>query len=253
MNIPYHHIEKIDGANNQKEAKIASLAQALYNHREQNQEYGSYLLEKKPDSYHDIAHDIMIALTKNIEHHRLFIMTDEMKKELGYILLKNYADYIIDDPIAWHSISSIIRPNLEASYRTIKKWTCTPAIRHVLMDTLVVWDGIQSIMWHHAVANKSSGAVFHANGFSVVKYHKDYVYLPNIDERSDTILWKLDKEQYLQDNIRYNGNLKNHVRDSGLRIDETQNKNSKDLQDWYLDMQKKRQKDAPVDKVKSLR
>jgi hypothetical protein len=38
-----------------------------------------------------------------------------------------------------------------------------------------------------------------------------------------------------------------------LRIDETQNKNSKDLQDWYLDMQKKRQKDAPVDKVKSLR
>ena len=81
MNIPYHHIEKIDGTNNQKETKIVSLAQTLYNHREQNQEYGNYLLEKKPDSYHDIAHDLMIALTKN-EHHRLYIMTDETKKEI---------------------------------------------------------------------------------------------------------------------------------------------------------------------------
>jgi len=99
MNIPYHHIEKIDGTSNQKETKIASLAQTLYGHREQNQEYGNYLLEKKPDSYHDIAHDLMIALTKDVEHHRLYIITDETKKELGYILLKNYADYIVDDQI----------------------------------------------------------------------------------------------------------------------------------------------------------
>jgi len=99
MNIPYHHIQKIDGTSNQKEAKIASLAQTLYNHREQNQEYGNYLLEEKPDSYHDIAQDLMIALTKDVEHHRLYIITDETKKEVGYILLKNYAEYIIDDPI----------------------------------------------------------------------------------------------------------------------------------------------------------
>jgi len=247
MNIPYHHIEKIDGTNNQKETKIVSLAQTLYNHREQNQEYGNYLLEKKPDSYHDIAHDIMIALTKNIEHHRLYIMTDEIKKELGYILLKNYADYIIDDPIAWNTVSSQIMPNVEASYRTIKKWTCTPAIRHVLMDTLVVWDTIQAIMWHHAVANKSSGAVFHANGFSVVKYHKDYVYLPNIDERSDTILWKLDKEQYIQDHINRNGDLKRYLRNNRLRMWETKDWNCENLQKWYREMQTRRLKNNPVE------
>jgi RimJ/RimL family protein N-acetyltransferase len=73
-------------------------------------------------------------------------------------------------------------------------------------------------MGHHAVANKSSGAVFHANGFSVVRYHKDYVYLPNIDERSDTILWKLDKEQYIQDHINRNGDLKRYLRNNGLRV-----------------------------------
>jgi hypothetical protein len=252
MNTPYHNIEKIDGLNIQKDAKIVSLAQTLYNHREQNQEYGNYLLEKKPDSYHDIAHDLIVALTKN-EHHSLYIMTDQTKKELGYILLKNYADYIIDDPIAWHSISSEITPNLEASYRTIKRWTCTPAIRHVLNDVLVGWGDIHAIMWHHAVANKSSGAVFHANGFSVVKYHKDYVYLPNIDERSDTILWKLDKEQYIQDSIHYNGDLKKYLRKGGLRINETQDKNGKDLQKWYGEMQTRRLKKYPVDQVKLLK
>ena len=194
----------------------------------------------------------MIALTKN-ELHRLYIMTDETKKEIWYILLKNYADYIIDDPITWHRISSQITPNVEASYRTIKKWTCTPAIRHVLMDTLVVWDAIQAIMWHHAVANKSSGAVFHANGFSVLKYHKDYVYLPNIDERSDTILWKLDKEQYIQDNIHYNSNLKKYLRKNVLRISGTQDSNCINLQKWYLEMQARRLKDIPINKVKSLR
>jgi hypothetical protein len=195
----------------------------------------------------------MIALTKNIEHHRLYIMTDETKKEIWYILLKNYADYIIDDPISWHSTSSKITPNLEASYRTIKKWTCTPAIRHVLMDILVAWDGIQAIMGHHAVANKSSGAVFHANGFSVVRYHKDYVYLPNIDERSDTILWKLDKEQYIQDHINRNGDLKRYLRNNGLRVWETQDWNCENLQKWYREMQTRRLKNHPVEQAKLLK
>ena len=100
MNETAIHIEKIDANHSSKNEKIDSLSQTLYNHWQQHEEYGQYLLEKKPDHHHDIAQDLVIALEKNKDHHKLYIITDEVQEEIGYILLKNYTDHIIDDPIA---------------------------------------------------------------------------------------------------------------------------------------------------------
>lgn len=234
------HIEKIYPSDIEKNKKIGSLSRILYTYRDQHEEYGHYLLEKKPGSHYDVAQDLLVSLDKNLEHHRLYIIKDEINKEVWYILLKNYSDYIIDDPISWHKMSSQIIPNLEASYRTIRKWTCTPSIKHALYDVLHNGNTIQSIMWHHAVANKSSGCVFHSNGFSVVKYHPDYVYLPNIDQYSDTILRKLDRKTYIQDLLNHHEDLKQYLRAQEIRTCDSSNWTCKNLQEWYLQMQSKR-------------
>ena len=81
------------------EEKITSLAKTLYSYWEKNEQYGHYLLEKKPESFHGVAQDLLHALEKDPQHHRIYIMRNETQQEIGYILLKNYSDYIMDDPI----------------------------------------------------------------------------------------------------------------------------------------------------------
>ena len=99
MNETSTHIEKINAYNTNKNEKIDFLSKTLFAHWQQHAEYGHYLLEKKPDHYHDIAQDLIMSLEKNKDHHKLYIITNEIQQEIGYILLKNYADYLIDDPI----------------------------------------------------------------------------------------------------------------------------------------------------------
>ena len=92
-------IEKIDCNDTHTEEKIASLSNILYKYWQSHEEYGHYLLEKKPESSYGVAQDLLSALEKDTQHHRLYIMRDEIQQEIGYILLKNYSDYIMDDPV----------------------------------------------------------------------------------------------------------------------------------------------------------
>ena len=223
------------------EEKITSLAKTLYSYWEKNEQYGHYLLEKKPESFHGVAQDLLHALEKDPQHHRIYIMRNETQQEIGYILLKNYSDYIMDDPIWWHKLSPHRIPNVEASYRSIEKGRCTWALHHVLSDVLDSQPDIQSIIGHHAVPNKSSGCIFHSNGFSVLAYHKKYVYLPNIQEHSDTILWNLERSTYLQDLLLHNGDTKEYMRRNDLRI-HGDKVPCKELASRYAQMQETRSK-----------
>lgn len=221
MENPEYRSEKLDINSPWVEGKIHTLSKTIYEHREKNNSFWDYLLEKKPDTYFPLAHDLLEALQKNSKHHVLHIIRDITQNDLGYILLKNYNDRIIDDPIAHTScLPNSIAPNVEASYRTLKSGLCATALRDTIRDLFEHHHEISHVLWHHAIDNKASGIVFQHNWFYGLRYHNDYVDLPNIASKSDTIMRILDKKTAMDDKIRHKEyfDLKQYLSTEDLRL-----------------------------------
>ncbi|MEF2174843.1 MAG: hypothetical protein V3575_00100 [Candidatus Absconditabacteria bacterium] len=207
-----------------QEGRIIDLAKSLHHHRIQNPCYGNYLLEEYPDTFMPIAQDLICTLEKDPHNHRLYMICKGTQKDLGYILMKNYSEKIIDDPVTGNSNVDGTIPNLEASYRTTQSGLCSDALRHVIMDlfTSPNHSHIKVILGHHAKDNIASGMVFHGNGFAGLRYHQDYVNLPNLNggEMTDTIMWRLDMDTFHSDISKYacHLSLKKYLKNNPVRI-----------------------------------
>ena len=204
MNTSDIHLDPITIDSPWATDRIDILTQKIYQHRQQDPHFGHYLLEPKPLMHHQLTHDLVTALEDQPLYHALYIIHSDTQQNLWYILLKHYSDIIVDDPV--HHSSSLDNgscPNVEASYRTLTPGMCARSLRAALYDYLQKHPNIQSILWHHAVDNKASGMVFHHNGFAWLRYHDQYVHLPNIPQQSDTIMRILNKEDFHHNIVTY--------------------------------------------------
>lgn len=216
--------------------EIDNLAKTIDTYWNNDEIFGYYLLEKKPDTYHSIAWDLLVALEKNPEHHKIYIIRDQVNKDLWYILLKNYSEKILDDPVLNTSyLPQSFCPNVEVSYRTLQKWICARILRSVIEDYWQKNEDIKCLLWHHAIDNKASGLVFAHNGFSWLRYHKKYVYMPNIDQRTDTIMRILERETFTNDikNYQEYQTLKTAIKSDPIRIYSPPHDSHQKINDWY--------------------
>lgn len=216
--------------------EIDHLAKTIDTYRNNDETFGYYLLEQKPDTYKTIAWDLLAALEKNPDYHKIYIIRDQTKKDLWYILLKNYSETIIDDPILNTSyVPQSFSPNVEVSYRTLEKWVCAKALRQVLEDYWRKNPDIKCMLWHHATDNKASWMVFAHNWFSWLRYHDNYVYLPNIQQQSDTIMWILEKEKFDEDIQTYQEyqQLKQKIKSESIRVYPNHHDSHCKIKDWY--------------------
>jgi hypothetical protein len=201
--------------------KIESLCKKIYHNWKNDATFGYYLLEPQPESYWNLANELLLALQKDPLHHVLYLIHGEKEKDLGYILLKNYSPLLCDDPVFDTSyLPQTPFSNVEVSYRSLYSWVCARSLYEVLSDYIDTHPDIQWFLGHHAVANKASGLIFHHNGFAWLRYHHNYVYLPNIDSWSDTIMRFLHKDQYLQDSAQVQKyvSLKKMLKSQSLRL-----------------------------------
>lgn len=204
MNTPDIHLDPLTIDSPWATDRIDILTQKIYQRREQDLHFGHYLLEPKPPTHHQLTHDLVAALEDQPLHHALYIIHSDTQQNVWYILLKHYSDVIVDDPV--HHSSSLDNsscPNVEASYRTLTPGMCAKSLRAALHDYWQKHPDIQSVLWHHAIDNTASGMVFHHNGFAWLRYHHQYVHLPNIPQQSDTIMRILNKEDYFHNISRY--------------------------------------------------
>lgn len=187
----------------QDETRIVDLAKSIHTYRSANPEYWEYLLEPYPSDYLPIVQDLIVSLEKDKTHHRMYMICVWAQKDLWYILMKNYADKVVDDPVWAKTSLPEYCPTIETSYRTMRHWVCWTALRMVLVDLLnsSSHKHIKTVLWHHAAENIASWMVFHWNWYAWLRYHEKYVTLPNLrwGEVADTIMWRLDANIFHQD------------------------------------------------------
>jgi len=216
--------------------EIDHLARTIDTYRNNDATFGYYLLEKKPDNYKTITSDLLTILEMNPQNHKIYLIRNQINEYLWYILFKNYADRIIDDPVSDGSyLPQAFAPNVEASYRSLEKWICTRALREAIEDYWYNNKNIKCILWHHAIDNKASGLVFANNGFSWLRYHKQYVYMPNTWKQTDTIMWILWKETFYDDVKKYQEyqQLKQAIKTDHIRIYPHYHNSHKEIHEWY--------------------